>query len=237
MANWAATIGRPICACKRTEKASSRFTKISNMATLTLSLNNTIAWVKNLLCYKKSISSSAYSPGSSKHFLLKTLKMSYVCRCQPLPLIQQTKTFLKLISPKLTSSPTLVPAWNTKSICRYALLLSSYIDDPEPPYTLPHPFFDHDLEPSNTTLPRHPLPSCGSRGFMFLYLVCFSDRPLFELKEGQWWDMDWKYNGACQNMNERRSMSVSDYGASLSVGLKWLRLTQSPIRSSVTDTD
>lgn len=31
----------------------------------------------------------------------------------------------------------------------------------------PHPFFDHDLEPSYTTLHRHPLASCGSRGFIF----------------------------------------------------------------------
>lgn len=104
--------------------------------------------------------------------------------------------------------------------CFYLLSVRGVIQNPHIPLC-PHPFFDHDLEPSNTTLPRHPLASCGSRGFMFLYLVCFSDRPLFELKEGQWWDMDWEYNSACQNMNERRSMSISDYGVSLSVGLKW----------------
>lgn len=74
-----------------------------------------------------SISSSAYGPGWRKEVLLKTLKMSYVGRRQPFPLIQQTNTFLKLISPKLTSSPTLVPSWNPKSIHRYALLLSLYV--------------------------------------------------------------------------------------------------------------
>lgn len=96
---------------------------------------------------------------------------------------------------------------------------------------------DLDLQPDHSTYPwliNSKAPSILHQRSS-LYLVCFSERPLFELREGQWCkDMNREHNAVCQNRNESRNACISGYDVSLSARCKRLHSRQSSIGSSVT---
>lgn len=104
----------------------------------------------------------------------------------------------------------------------------------------PPPRSDLDLQLSHTICvstardsgrPCYSSPSpapCGSHRYTPLYLVCLSERLLFELREGQRCkDMNREHNTVCQNRNESKNMCISGNDASLSAkGFQQIELYQ-----------